>query len=389
MNILFYTSDRVSVVRGGTVRITTTIATALRRMGHKCYSAYSHEIPADLPLSMFDGEININRESLEQFIFDKKIDHIILQQIMRDVREYRKNIQSSCKIYSVLHFAPGSEEIINVSFCRTIKQLFFYKNSWKDYLKYLLIASLYPIYKKWFHGHNRRLYHIVYNYSDRVVLLSNKFENEFADYAMVKDHSKFISIPNALSFDEFFPKEKLQKKKKQVLIVSRLTELQKRISLAIRIWKMIENDHSLDEWNLKIVGTGDSEKYYKKLVGQLGIQRIFFEGIQNPLSYYRDSRIFMMTSMTEGWGLTLTEAQQMGCVPIAFNSYASVSDIITNGGNGYLVKYNDLFFYYSCMKRLMTDEGAWENMAKESIDSSKRFAIDKVAKEWEKVLLNY
>ena len=33
---------------------------------------------------------------------------------------------------------------------------------------------------------------------------------------------------------------------------------------------------ALDEWNLKIVGTGDPEKYYKKLVGQLGNTTDFF-----------------------------------------------------------------------------------------------------------------
>jgi glycosyltransferase involved in cell wall biosynthesis len=388
MNILFYTSDRVSVVRGGTVRITTTIATALRRMGHKCYSAYSYEIPSDFPLSEFDGEINIKRESLGQFIKDKKIDHFILQQMTRDVREYRKIIPSSCKIYSVLHFAPGSEEIINANFGKIFNLLISKTNSWKEYLKYLLIASLYPVYKKWFHGHNRGLYNVVYHYSDKVVLLSKKFEDKFADYAMITDHSKFISVPNALSYDEFFPKEELQEKQKQVLIVSRLAEPQKRLSLAIRIWKLVENNHSLDEWNLKIVGTGDSEKYYKKLVSKLGIRRISFEGRQNPLSYYKDSRIFMMTSMTEGWGLTLTEAQQMGCVPIAFNSYASVTDIIKNGDNGYLVEYNDLFLYYSCMKRLMTDDNTWKKMSEDSIESSKRFSIDKIVKEWETILLN-
>ena len=45
----------------------------------------------------------------------------------------------------------------------------------------------------------------------------------------------------------------------------------------------------------------------------------------------------MMTSSFEGWGLTLTEAQQYGCVPLAFHSFASLTDIITDKVNGFAI----------------------------------------------------
>lgn len=45
MNVLFYTTSRVSVENGGTERITASIATTLRKRGHLCYSAYSDELP--------------------------------------------------------------------------------------------------------------------------------------------------------------------------------------------------------------------------------------------------------------------------------------------------------------------------------------------------------
>jgi glycosyltransferase involved in cell wall biosynthesis len=44
-----------------------------------------------------------------------------------------------------------------------------------------------------------------------------------------------------------------------------------------------------------------------------------------------------MTSAYEGWGLTLTEAQQMGVVPIAFDSFGAVYDIIENEYNGLII----------------------------------------------------
>ena len=68
----------------------------------------------------------------------------------------------------------------------------------------------------------------------------------------------------------------------------------------------------------------------KSLVIHYGLQRVFFLKGQKTEPYYNEASIFMMTSSFEGWGLTLTEAQQYGCVPLAFHSFASLTDIITD-----------------------------------------------------------
>ena len=78
---------------------------------------------------------------------------------------------------------------------------------------------------------------------------------------------------------------------------------------------------------------------------QHGLKRVRFEGRQNPKRYYEEASIFMLTSSFEGWGLTLTEAQQFGCVPLAFYSYASLPDIITDGKNGFMIPYPALEVY--------------------------------------------
>lgn len=43
-----------------------------------------------------------------------------------------------------------------------------------------------------------------------------------------------------------------------------------------------------------------------------------------------------MTSTFEGFGLVLPEAMQHGCVPMAFNSYAAVRDLVIPGETGIL-----------------------------------------------------
>lgn len=54
--------------------------------------------------------------------------------------------------------------------------------------------------------------------------------------------------------------------------------------------------------------------------------------------YYEESEILVMTSIFEGFGLVLTEAMSRGCIPIAFDSFKSVHDIVDSGRNGMLIK---------------------------------------------------
>jgi len=52
----------------------------------------------------------------------------------------------------------------------------------------------------------------------------------------------------------------------------------------------------------------------------------------------------MMTSRFEGWPMVLMEAMQMGVVPVVYNSFESLSDIVVDGENGYIIPNNDLHF---------------------------------------------
>jgi glycosyltransferase involved in cell wall biosynthesis len=206
------------------------------------------------------------------------------------------------------------------------------------------------------------------------------------DYAGISNNDKFIAIPNALSYDEFLPIENIQNKKKQALIVSRLVETPKRISYAIKAWAEIEKDARFNNWGFKIVGSGPAEDSYKALTQRLGIKRIEFCGRQQPKSYYEESSLFLMTSSYEGWGLTLTEAQQFGCVPIAFDSYSSIHDIITNGENGFLIENNNIQLFTEKLKLLMKDKKMLNNMAKDAISSSHRFELETIIYLWIKLL---
>lgn len=392
MNILFCNSSNVSEIKGGTERITARISKGLTERGHRCFLAYKSEIDPSLPLTKFEDSINVRQHSLEKFILKHRIDAVIIQKMTRDVKlfcDIRKRNHLNYKIYSVLHFNPGYEEI-GITWKTANNLLKTESYTIKDLLKNIIRIISFPLYKIYYPQRNKELYQTVYNYSDRVVLLSEAFINEYFNYAELNDKSKFVVIPNALSYNEFFPIESMYKKKPQVLIVSRLAETQKRISLSIKVWGKINKklNNESNSWVLKIVGTGDSEKDYKRLAQELNIHNIEFCGRQQPKTYYEDSSIFLMTSSYEGWGLTLTEAQQFGCVPIAFDSFSSLKDIITDEVNGFIIPNNDIETYTKKLKELMTNQTLRQKLAKNAIELSKRYDLDKVIQKWESLLIN-
>ena len=89
-----------------------------------------------------------------------------------------------------------------------------------------------------------------------------------------------------------------------------------------------------------------------------------------------------MTSTAEGWGMVLTEAQQMGVPIIAMDSFGALHDIIDDGINGRIVVNNNLNTFISVMKEVMNDDDVRHKMARNAVEGCKRFEIEKVLQRW-------
>lgn len=132
-----------------------------------------------------------------------------------------------------------------------------------------------------------------------------------------------------------------------------------------------------------VVGDGEDLPQYKAYVAEQGLRRVSFEGNQRPNDYYRRASLFIMTSnKLEGWGLTLTEAQQMGCVPLAFDSYAALHDIITDGHDGRIIPDGRVAQYAEALAQLMRDGAARQELALHAVESARRFEQDKIVARW-------
>lgn len=392
MNILYYTTFEVSPTKGGTERITYSVAQSLTaNHGHRCYSIFS--VPSDKPCAKgpFVETRLIGYRSMKQevstYLREHDIDVIINQGDFHLTHIFYSAIQLSgrdCKQVFCHHFSAGSEE--HFLQARALCQELCTRQKPLKALKTLAKLLLFPVLKLKNVRQLHRDYARTVQTADRVVLLSANFKKEFLDYAHMTESDNIEAIHNSLSFDTFFDMACYAEKKKQVLIVSRLSETPKKITIALEIWQLLQRDAALHDWQLVIVGTGPDEGMYKRFVSSHHLPNVRFEGRQLPEPYYRDASLFMLTSAWEGWGLTLTEAQQYACVPLAFNTYSSLTDIITDGENGYVIPAGDIEQYAERMKLLMTNVHLRQQMAANAVESAHRFEMSRIGEQWNELL---
>ena len=169
-------------------------------------------------------------------------------------------------------------------------------------------------------------------------------------------------------------------KEKLILIVSRMVYVHKRIDYFLRIWKELES--LFPDWRVNILGDGECKNFYLNLACKLNLQRVSFCGRVVPDDYYARASIVCSTSTNEGFGLSLTEGMVYGCVPIAFNSFSTASDIIEHGKDGFLISPFNIAEYADQLKRLMSDASLLAMMSKRAQEKVNHFAPHLIGEKW-------
>ena len=157
--------------------------------------------------------------------------------------------------------------------------------------------------------------------ADSLRVVSNRIESYLVDSLGI-DRSKIVVKPIKVDTDwirstSIIESADLHKKYPQfdkiILMASRL-EKEKNIGLAIDAFKEVLR--RLPETGLVIVGSGSQARYLRTCALKLAPKNVFFESWadKNTLaSYYKTADLFLNTSLFEGYGMTLIEAQAAGC----------------------------------------------------------------------------
>lgn len=387
MNICITNIDNKPEFIGGIKRVSSILGNEWKKNGHNvyfithCTSTIRYSEIESIPQHFLPDTNRIdspeNLSFFTDFIQKKSID-IILNQFA-DINEIsdlciKAKMQTGRALISAIHFSPTHKKDIT-------RNSFFIPFKLGNKIKrYIIDGLLYC--KFWLYNNPRNerkegtYFNKLYNQSDRVVLLSNKFNSIFVKKGGISDTSKLIAINNPASFANH---DLSIQKEKMIVWCGRLGYDAKRTDKMLSLWKKISSLYP--EWKLKIIGSGDSQ-YFNNIINKQNIQNIEIIGFCNPDEYYKKASILCMTSVCEGWGMVLVEAQSYKCVPIAYNSYASLTDIITDGENGFTVTPFDEHEYVEKLSELMNSPSLRERMAENGIQTIQRFKSEKIAEQW-------
>ena len=375
INVLFLANNNLSPTSGGIERTTFNLLKVLSNdSGFNLFAVFI-KIPEIIKGVVCVEDTITSGKQIDDYINRFQIDIAVFPGgawYTNLLKNY--NSKTQCKIVTCLHSPPkvGEDHFIQnlnlefrkKNFSSKIKSLpHFIFNYLRQPLK------VYQARKQYFNG---------YKNSDVYVLLSTFYFNDFKEYAKIADVKKLYAIGNALSFEKSFDVGDLSLKKNEVLLVGRFDEVSKRISYSIKSWGLIDHKN----WKFKIVGFGKDEMLYQNLVKDLQIKNISFEGKQNPIKYYADAKIFLMTSLFEGWPMTLLEALQMGCVPVVMDSFGSLQEIIVHNYNGLIIKNDDIQEMANAVQSLITNKEKLLQLSVNAISSSENFTLEKTAQKW-------
>ena len=368
---------------GGIERVSVSLAEGLIKEGVEVLFVACRKSPYSKPYTLPAKQVLLpkpldycieNVQALAHILKEEKVDILLNQNSHSELYNrtcYEAKSASGVKLISVLHFSPdmrikGNRHLVNFRYLSLRENLV---NALRD------ICTRFPL--RYITMHDQcRMYRNLYLHSDKVVLLSNEFKESYIKLSGVKEASKLTAINNMLSF----PYEKSNyPKKKQILWCGRLLFSPKRPDRILWVWKKLQD--RLPDWNLVIVGDGPFSEQMRQLSKRLSLERIEFAGFKDPVPYYKESSIFCMTSNHEGWGLVLTEAMQYGCVPVAFDSFESIHEIISDGKTGYLVSPFDINRMAEKVWSLAMDKKI-AAYAKESQMSMSNLTPNKIAKMW-------
>ena len=315
---------------------------------------------------------------LQHLIQDKEID-ILLNPFMdcKEATQLCFEMSKICnvKLVTAWHFSPTHfTDIVDNSF-------FIHFRLGSPIQKYLLDSL---IWIKWMLIRRKKVirtwsqyFKDCINNSNAVVFLSSRYL-PIVNQMINHHNNRVIAINNPNSFET---KDIItfSKKENVVLWSGRLGYDMKRTDKMLSIWKRVSLNHK--DWKLIVCGSGNSE-YFKKICIKYHIENVEFPGFVNMEEYYAKASILCNTSVTEGWGLVLVEAIQYGCIPLAFDSYASVHDIIESGKNGYIIPAFKENEYVKKLDLLMSDENLRQKMASNGRESIKRFTPKGIAQQW-------
>lgn len=215
--------------------------------------------------------------------------------------------------------------------------------------------------------------------------------NESAEWLKAHTHAqRVVVIPNPVGWPlashlpQLAVKNVCRTGRSMLLAVGRLSD-EKQFGLLLDCFRSLASRHP--DWDLVILGEGPLRSALELQIKESGLeQRIFLPGkAGNVGDWYQHADLFVLSSRFEGFPNTLVEAMAYGLPVVSFDCDTGPRDIIRHQVDGLLVAPMNTDSLTAALDQLLGDGALRQRFAAQAVAVRERFAIEGVAKQWERL----
>lgn len=218
--------------------------------------------------------------------------------------------------------------------------------------------------------------------SDLNIVLTDKTETAYIQkYRISYDKVKRIYNP----VDPLAYRSKEYNTASNIIISVGRLSYQKKFEDVIKAASDVLDEHS--NWIWHIYGEGEEKESLQNMIDASNLRnKVILKGrVPNIYDLYSQYAFIVMTSRYEGFPMTLLEAAGNRLPMISYDIETGPSEIIDDKRNGYLVEADNMTELVERVQNLMNDESLRKKMSQASYQTSLKFKLEGIVKEWETV----
>jgi glycosyltransferase involved in cell wall biosynthesis len=208
---------------------------------------------------------------------------------------------------------------------------------------------------------------------------TNKLKND------LKFKKKIYTIPNGNDFEKL-QEIKSSKRKSDVIFAGRLLN-NKNVDILIKSIRLIKE--KIPKIKCLIIGDGPEKNNLEALTQKLNLEKNikflgFLENNDDVYALMKSSKVFVLPSTREGFGIVVIEANACGIPVITINHKDNAArDLIEEGKNGFVCQLNEEEIAKRIIRILINSSGL--NMKKVCMDLAKKYDWDNIVDKIEEV----
>jgi glycosyltransferase involved in cell wall biosynthesis len=227
----------------------------------------------------------------------------------------------------------------------------------------------------------RRLLRIVAD-SDMIITMGTKAVTFFREKGIDAD---FHVVSGGIDATRFQPTQETPSY--DLILTGRLVEV-KRIDILLRAVRSVAT--RIPDVKAVMVGDGKLRDELQGLASSLRVDgNVSFAGYQDNIeSWLGKSRIFVLTSDSEGLSLSMMEAMMCG-LPAVVSDVGDLGDLVENGVNGYLVPRRCPEAFADRIVELLLDRQKLATFSLAAHHSAMRYEMQATIQRWDHIFANH